>query len=128
MREDSLIAAQQSIEAILRAHNREALFVPPIRWTQRHLRLLGCGFKDDDETTLLHAIDLLPSLPHSPKTEHDSPKTGAVASQPERTFVTLPPTLVGYARRIATGRCLMSREIALTWVFGHSESPLELQR
>ncbi|CAK96872.1 hypothetical protein M747DRAFT_359474 [Aspergillus niger ATCC 13496] len=33
-----------SIESNLRANNRDRLYVPPVAWTLRHLRLLGCGF------------------------------------------------------------------------------------
>ncbi|GLA77078.1 hypothetical protein AtubIFM55763_008960 [Aspergillus tubingensis] len=33
-----------SIDSILRDNSRDRLYVPPVAWTMRHLRLLGCGF------------------------------------------------------------------------------------
>ncbi|PWY74843.1 hypothetical protein BO83DRAFT_443884 [Aspergillus eucalypticola CBS 122712] len=33
-----------SIESILRDNSRDRLYVPPVAWTLRHLRLLGCRF------------------------------------------------------------------------------------
>ncbi|OJI88105.1 hypothetical protein ASPTUDRAFT_80599 [Aspergillus tubingensis CBS 134.48] len=33
-----------SIDSILRDNSRDRLYVSPVVWTMRHLRLLGCGF------------------------------------------------------------------------------------
>lgn len=56
----------QSVNSILQTNHRERLFVPPLRWTDRHLQLLGCSFVAPPERDCRSIADALPDEPRGP--------------------------------------------------------------